>query len=68
MNPFLTYAIIGLATGVLVAVREYHDGVDMIEAGLAGVFVACFWPIVGAVMALGIIAFGISRLIWRRPQ
>ena len=64
------YVAIGLVAGLVAAIREYQDGAspeDLGSAGAVGLFVAAFWPIVGAVVLLGMVAFGIVRLIRWRP-
>lgn len=61
------YVVIGLAAGIYAATREYQDGSlpnDTTSAGVVGFFVACFWPVVGAIIGLGIIAYQIRRLTW----
>jgi nitric oxide reductase large subunit len=60
------YAVIGLGLGLYAATREYQDGSlphDNTSAGVVGLFVACFWPVVVAIIALGIVANQLSRLI-----
>jgi hypothetical protein len=62
------YVLAGLALGVYAATREYQDGAlprDRTSAGVVGLFVACFWPAVVAVVALGIAAHWCARLVRR---
>lgn len=57
-----------LAVGVAIAALEIRDhSRDEIrgDAPMIGL-VVIFWPIVGAVVLLGTLAFGASQLIWRR--
>jgi Zn-dependent protease with chaperone function len=60
------YIVIGLAAGLYAATREYQDGSlpnDTTSAGVVGFFVACFWPVVAAIIALGIAAHWIRTRI-----
>jgi energy-converting hydrogenase Eha subunit B len=60
------YAAIGLVAGLVAAIREYQDGSlpgDSGSAGAVGFFTACFWPIVGLVVVLGVAAHGIVRIV-----
>jgi hypothetical protein len=53
----VAYAVIGLVLGVYAAAREYRDEsvpADNTSAGVVGFFVACFWPVVVVIVALGI--------------
>lgn len=62
------YALVGLGLGIYAATREYQDGSlphDTTSAGVVGFFVACFWPVVVAVIALGIAAHEMARLVGR---
>lgn len=70
MALIAVYVVVGLSLGVYVAAREYEDGSlpdDGASAGLVGFFVACFWPVVVVVVALGIAAHWLARIIGRHP-
>jgi len=63
------YVVVGLGLGIYAATREYQDGSlphDNTSAGVVGFFVACFWPIVVAVIALGIAAYWLRTRIGDR--
>jgi hypothetical protein len=67
MTTFIVaYALVGLSLGVYAATREYQEGSlphDTTSAGVVGFFVALFWPVVVAVVALGIAAHWLARLV-----
>jgi type III secretory pathway component EscS len=53
------YAVVGLGLGLYAATREYQDGSlphDDTSAGVVGLFVACFWPVVVVIIAFGVAA------------
>ena len=64
----VAYVLVGLGLGVYAATREYQDGAlphDTTSAGVVGFFVACFWPVVVAVIGLGVAAHWCARLVRR---
>jgi hypothetical protein len=66
VRVLVAYAIVGLGLGIYAATREYQDGSlphDNTSAGVVGLFVACFWPVVVVIIALGIAANYLARLI-----
>lgn len=59
MRWLIVYIAVGLVAGVLAARYEYRHGAspeDVASAGSVGLFAACFWPVVGLVYLLGLIA------------
>jgi hypothetical protein len=53
------YATIGLAVGLAAARYEYRDGAapgHIDSAGAVGLFAACLWPLVGAMLLIGWVA------------
>lgn len=75
MTLLFAYCAVGLVCALAAAVYEYHDGAlpgDVGSAGVVGLFVLLFWPVVVLVMLLGVAAFNIARgiraLSGRQPR
>ena len=66
MTLLVAYCAIGVVCALAAAAYEYNDGAlpgDVGSAGVVGLFVLLFWPIVALVVLLGIGAFSIARFI-----